>query len=79
MCLVLATTLSSAKTADPINMPFAEQIYMGPKNHELDGGSRFSMKRDTFSGHVPTHCPLKYKVWCLIRRVCPIPKAVRRQ
>jgi len=35
---LLVTFLSSAKTAQPIEMPFARLTLVGPRNHVLDGG-----------------------------------------
>ena len=32
------TLLSSAKTAEPIEMPFGLSSWVGPANHVLDGG-----------------------------------------
>jgi len=36
MLCPLATTVSPAKTAEPIEMSFGEQTPMGPMNHVLD-------------------------------------------
>jgi len=39
VCLsVSVTRMYCAKTAEPIEMPFGEMTFAGPKNHVLDGG-----------------------------------------
>ena len=44
------TLVSSAKTAEPIEMPFGLRTLVGPGNHLLDGGPDFPMGRDNFGG-----------------------------
>jgi len=42
--------VNPAKTAAPIEMPFGLKTRVGPRNHVLDEGSRFSMGRGNFEG-----------------------------
>jgi len=45
------TVVSSAKTAEPIEMPFGFWVRMGPRNYYvLDGGPDPSMKMGNFEG-----------------------------
>ena len=49
LCL-LDTLVSSAETAELIEVPFRLWIPVGPKNHILNGGSDSLIGRDTFGG-----------------------------
>ena len=67
VCLSV-TTVSPAKTAEPIELPFGMWIRMGPRNHVLDG-PRSPTRRGTFRemtwgfSRTPTVCRLPISVW----------------
>jgi len=53
------TTVSLAKTAEPIDrLVVSGQPRLDPRNYVSDGGPD-PTGRDTFCRHVPTHCQLK--------------------
>jgi len=54
-CL-LVKTISCAKMAEPIEMPFGMWTRVGQRNHGLGGGSVFFRKRAILGGHIPAHC-----------------------
>jgi len=51
-----AVLQGSAKTAEPINMPFGLRTWVGPGNHILDGGPDPHGKGHFFSGKGAFHC-----------------------
>jgi len=49
-CLPVGQTTQLCKNAEPIKMPFAVWTLGGPRNHESDGGPRYTTGRETFTG-----------------------------
>ena len=47
--------MSRAKTAEPIQIPFATLTGVGPRKHVLHGKSRSSMHKGNFEGEVAAH------------------------
>jgi len=50
------TVRSSEKMAEPIEMPFGLNTWVGPRNHVLDGGPHPPMGRGNFEGEGAAHC-----------------------
>ena len=50
------TLVSFAKTAEPIEMPFALRTWVGPGNHVLDGGPDPPVGRGNLMGKGASHC-----------------------
>jgi len=46
------TLVSSGKTAEPIEMPFVLRIWVGPRNHVLDGDPDPPMGRANFEERI---------------------------
>jgi len=44
------STVTGAKTAEQIKMPFGLWALTGPRNHELDGDPDVPMRRGNFRG-----------------------------
>ena len=55
VCL-LDTSVSTAKTAEPIKMPFGSWTWVGLRNHELGGSPDSPGETAISGGHVPSHC-----------------------
>ena len=53
---LLVKTISCAKTAEPIEMPFGIWTRVGQRNYALGGGSVFFRKRAILGRHIPAHC-----------------------
>ena len=59
------TVVSSANSAEPIEMPFGLRTLVDPRNHVLDG-SRYPMARGNFYGEGAAHC--KLEMWANAKR-----------
>jgi len=55
VCL-LDTTVSPAKTDEPIEVLFGTKTWVGARNHVLSGGPDSPEEATVFEGHVPPHC-----------------------
>jgi len=53
------TTISSAKTAEPIEMSFGVLTWVGPSCYALGGSLDCHRGRGILRGHLPAHC----EVW----------------
>jgi len=58
VCLFVITFVSPAKTAEPIEMPFAVVTRVGPRNYALDG-----VQIPQGEGAILTGCVLRSKAW----------------
>jgi len=62
VCLSLSRSVavsSSAKTQEPIEIPFAMRSQVGPGKHVLDGGPDPPMGRGNFEGEGASHCKVQ--------------------